>query len=255
MNNLASYTPKYTSETLIERELQFDITSATSPDSDELLTIIQEVEEEIDAKKLGWKDGGDYGDGYEISGLYIDVPDSVEELTPLEREKGKKVERVYLEDYPILSMIYLKRRTNSDMEETPEWEDLTEGYYEGWAEGQSDYRVIKIRGPDGQKYGIGWEFYNPDKMPKAGPCRLKAAFTYSYNVPKYILQEYATLKCAIRVAELVVMSGEPVRIAGWTGGDFQEFVNTELTNIINRWKERVKEIEEKHFPRKIKPAI
>ena len=228
--------------------VQFSITDDTRPSSIQVAEIIREIEKEIDSKWLGWPDGSSYGTGYTMTDLYVDVPSPYTEEEP--SVLGEEVDTVYI-PYPIVSMTKLERRTSS-IEDTPVWEELTQGYYSGWSGGKSDYKVIWTTGPDGQRYGIGWYFYS-SKKPKAGRARLKASFTYSFLVPEYILKEYATLRASIIVLELAMASGEPTRLSVYSGGDFQEFVPREVSGLIQRWKERVKEIEEKHFPKAKSP--
>ena len=162
--------------------------------------------------------------------------------------QGIGARRVTLVGYPILEVtdhkIYYR---DSDLKENPSWITLTEGYYSGWSGGTSEFMLIMSKGKDGQRYGIGFYFYG-DIIPRAGRARLKVSFKYSYNVPEYILREYVSLKVAIEVLKLAVTSGEPTRIAAWTGGDFQDFVNTQLDEQIKHWEKRIKEIEDKHFP-------
>jgi hypothetical protein len=241
-----SYIPKYTSEVKVEEVVQFEISTETSPNSSEVLNMIERVEKEIDGKKLGWKDGGSYGDGYDATNLYIDVtPENADIVTEDSTTYAKKV---YLRGYPILSVISLKRRTSDELDDIPEWEDLTQGYYSGWSEtSDTDYMLIKSRGKDNQEYGIGFYFYS-DKKPKAGKARLKATFIYSYNVPQTVLEEYATLKVAIQVLRVAAVAGEPTRLSTYTGGDFQTFVNKEILQQIAEWEKRIAEIERDHFP-------
>jgi len=219
--------------------VQFEISAETSPSSDEVLAMIERVEKEIDARKLGWKDGGSYGDGYDAT-LYIDVPENAED------ESGFM--RVYLNDYPILSVSSLQRRISDELTDTPVWEELKQGYYEGWEEGSdTDYMLITTTGKCGQRYGIGFLFYS-SKKPEAGIARLKVTFTYSYNIPPSILEEYATLKVAIQVLKAAAAAGEPTRLSTYTGGDFQTFVNKEIQEQISEWEKRIREIEERFFP-------
>ena len=247
-----SYSPKYCSISDIERLVQFPISVETKPSEDEVLEIIRSVESEVDAKKLGWKDGGSYGDGYEMTDLYIDVPpvESKTKPTPLERMQGLGAKTVILVNYPILEItdhkIYCRK---NDLKDAPSWITLNEGYYPGWEGGSSDFMLIMSEGKDGQRYGIGFYFYG-DTIPQAGKARLKVSFKYSYNIPQYILREYVSLKVAIEVLKLAVASGEPTRIAAWTGGDFQDFVNVQLAEQISHWEKRIREIEEQHFPDK-----
>lgn len=244
---MPQYVTKYTSELDIERLVQFEISSTTSPSSQQVLEIIESVERYIDAKKLGWEDGVSPGDGYTMTDLYIDIPVSKdEEKDSFETLKGSYATKVYLTGYPIIKMISLHKRV-SDIKETPIWEPLVQGYYPGWTPGSSDYMLLTATGKDGQRYGIGLLFYS-DKQPLEGRARLKASFTYSYNVPTRILKEYATLKAGIEVLRAAVLSGEPTRIASWTGGDFQTFVNTQVREQIAEWEARIRKIEEDHFP-------
>jgi len=228
------YQPKYTSLTDIETFLQYEITPSTRPNQAQVLEWIQEIETEIDSQMLGWETGAVAGSGYSTT-LYLDVT---------KRDKDRK--KLFL-DYPIIKMIYLKRRT-SKITESPTWEDLKEGFYVAWVESaNTDYKVIWTVGKCGQRYGVGIEFLS-DKLPEAEPAALKASFRYSYNIPKAILKRYATLRVAILVAEAVVTSGEPTRIAGFVGGDFQTFVNTQLATQIADWRKEIDRIEKHLFP-------
>jgi len=240
------YQPKYTSEIKVEEVVQFEISADTSPSSDEVLNMIEKVEQEIDGRKLGWKDGGSYGDGYVATNLYIDVTPENSDVD--DEDKDIYATKVYLRGYPILSVTSLKRRTSDELDDTPVWEDLTQGYYSGWDEtSDTDYMLIMSRGKDNQEYGIGFYFYS-SKKPKAGRASLKATFTYSYNVPETVLEEYATLKVAIQVLRAAAAAGEPTRLSTYTGGDFQTFVNKEIQEQISEWEKRVAEIERDHFP-------
>ena len=239
-----SYNPKYATEADVERILQFDITYDTRPSSVQVLDILELIEKEVDSRWLGWPTGSSYGTGYTMTDLYIDVlpPWTDKEPTVL----GEEVERVLIE-YPIVSMTSLARRTSSIQDE-PVWETLTQGYYSGWTEGDSDYSVIWTTGPDGQRYGIGWHFYS-SKKPKAGRARLKASFTYSYLVPAHILRRYVSLRAAIEVLRESVIGGEPTRLSVYAGGDFQEFVPRQLRDEVRSLQEEVRQIEQLHFPK------
>jgi len=114
--------------------------------------------------------------------------------------------------------------------------------------------VLTTRGRAGQEHGVAFLIYS-SKTPKAGHASLRASFSYGWNLPGKILSRYCTLKVGIRVLEAAVEAGEPTRIATFTGGDFQTFVNTELSNTISRWKEEIKEIEKKYFPREARAKI
>jgi len=244
-----TYTPKYTSESKIEALVGFDITAKTKPSSSQVLDVIEEVEAEIDAKYLGWEDGASYGEGYTISDLYIDVPASAENIEEnhLDIITGRTVDTVYLSGYPIIEMTKLYRRTTASAYDSPEWEELNQGYYSGWTPSDSHYKLITTKGKDGQSYGIGFCFYG-DKRPYEGPASLKAIFKCGYLIPEEIVQEYATLKCAIKVLQMATNAGEPVRFPSYPGGSLEEYVPRELNNMIREFRERIKEIEKMHLP-------
>jgi len=265
-----SLVPKYTNEEKIEHLTQMDIDNTTDPSSVEVLKWIEGIEAEIDAKKLGWANDRKEGEGYLAKDIYLTVPRIKPTLRPLDRFKllskgldprilarGMLIPLQELEYWPIIpeQSITLKRRTTTDLTEKPEWEDLTRGYYPGWVESKdSDYMVITTRGRAGQTHGIAFLIYS-DKEIKTGPAALKASYSYGWNLPSAILSKYCTLKVGIRVLEAAVEAGEPTRIATFTGGDFQTFVNTELTATINRWKESIAALEKKYFPREARANI
>jgi len=249
------YTPKYCQETDVERELQVDITDSTSPSSAQVLAWIEEIEGQIDAKLLGWDDGGSYGDGYARTDKYLDVVARFPEITPLKRFMywTKNIDpllhmggvEVPLPE-PVITISSLKVRSTG-VSETPEWITLTQGYYDGWAEGKSDYLLIKEKTKAGQWIGRALYFYG-DKFPSPGRGRIKISYKAGWNIPKDILTRYATLQVAIKVAQALVESGEPTRLATYTGGDFQEYVNNDLTRQIAQFQFELRTIERKYLP-------
>jgi len=265
-----SYIPKYTSEEKVEKLTQMTIDATTDPNSTEVLEWIEEVEKEVDVKKLGWGDGRSEGQGYAASNVYLSVPRIRVGLRPLSKfkllvkgldpeilTKGAVVPLQELRYWPIIpgQTVTLERRTSSELDDVPEWESLTRGYYSGWIEaGDTDYMVLTTRGRAGQEHGVAFLIYS-DKTPRGGHASLRASFSYGWNLPGKILSRYCTLKVGIRVLEAAVEAGEPTRIATFTGGDFQTFVNTELSNTISRWEEEIKEIEKKYFPREARAKM
>lgn len=258
-----SYTPKYTSEVLVEQLTQMNITTSSDPNSDEVLDWIEEVEKEIDAKKLGWGDGRTAGQGYLASNVYLDVPSHIPKIRPIREWEliTKNIDPYFLAKgflitieqthlYPIIpdQSVTLARNKASELDDAPEWETLARGYYSGWTEAaDTDYLIITSKGRAGQEHGTAFFIYS-DKKPNAGLAQLKATFSYGWNLPKHILQRYATLRVGIKVLEAAVEAGEPTRIASFTGGDFQTFVNTQLDATLTRWRDEAKRIERKYFP-------
>jgi len=258
-----SYTPKYTSISDIERIVQFEITVSSAPNRVQTLAWIEEVERSIDSKKLGWGDGRAEGEGYLATNEYLDVVTTRRLLTPLEEfelvtlniqpdllKRGFLVPLRGTEKKPIISVSSLERRT-TDLTEMPNWEPLVEGFYEGWTEAaDTDYLIIRRNGRSGQSHGVAFFFYSK-KAPYSGKARLRATYSYGWNLPGKILQRYASLSVAIKVLKAAITAGEPTRLAAFVGGDFQTFTNTQLEVQINSWKEELKEIERKYFPRKV----
>jgi len=64
-----SYSPQYTSESLVEAITQIDITDSTNPSSSQVLTWIEEVEKEVEERRLG---------SHTATDVYIDVPGTEE---------------------------------------------------------------------------------------------------------------------------------------------------------------------------------
>lgn len=256
-----SYTPKYTSEDDIEKLLQFNITKTTHPNSDDVASWIEEIEAEVDAKLLGWGEGRNPGEGYSASDEYFDVPPVTATVTPIERfeylTKGidpywfKRGVLILLKGtkLPIISISSLAKRETTEFTEKPTWTSLIQGFYTGWTEAaDSDYLLVKTKGRAGQEHGIALYFYS-DNTPNRGKAQLKATYSYGWNLPEKVLKRYCTLRLAVKVANEVVLSGEPVRISSFTGGDFQEFVNTQLDTQIKFWQTEAERLERKFFPR------
>jgi len=260
---------KYTDEKKIENLVQMEISDSTRPSSQQVNLWIKEVEQEIDSKKLGWDDNANPGDGYSASNVYLSVPKIRIGLRPLTRfkmlckgidpEQLKKGVVIPIQEnqyYPIIpgKSVTLYRRTSS-LTDTPEWKELTRGYYAGWDESaDSDFMVLTIKGRAGQEHGVAFFIYSSVPL-KTGPAALKASYSYGWNLPQEILNRYATLKVGMRVLEAAVESGEPARLGSFVGGDFQTFVNTQISETLRRWKEEIIEIEKKFFPKPARAKI
>jgi hypothetical protein len=52
----------------------------------------------------------------------------------------------------------------------------------------------------GQLLGVGLHFY--DNVPKAGRARLKITYSYGFNFPSALLEEYATKRVALEVLQV-----------------------------------------------------
>lgn len=253
-----SYTPKYTSEEDIESLTQMAIDTNTHPTTTEVLNWIEDLENELDDRLLGWDDGGAEGDGYIRTDVYLDVIGRTPYITPIERfkwlAKGHDpywhVRGAYIPlEEPIVDITSLAIRT-TDLQDLPSWTDLTQGYYEGWSEASgADYMIVRKSAKSGFDVGIGIHIFGKN-IPQVGKARLKATYTAGWNVNAKVLGRYATLMVGSLVLEAAVASGEPTRIASWTGGDFQDFVNTQLTVQVRAWRTEADNLDRKYFPKK-----
>jgi len=246
-----SYSPQYTSESLVEAVTQIDITDSTNPSSSEVLTWIEEIEKEVIERRLG---------SHTATDVYIDVPNIEESvgyysatykaktgqlfigtsmgagvLVPLKNVKG-----------PIISITSLYKN-DEDPTDAPDWEELTEGPGDG-----SDFMLLQVS--SGSKtYGYALWIY--DNFPLAGPKRLKMTYTYGYNIDSKILQEYCTLKVAIKVLQAKMGTSDGEGLNEFAGGDLGTYIPTQYQTRINLFRQRIAEIEAIHFPSEFAVAI
>lgn len=234
----------YTTEALIEAATQVDITTTSDPSTSEVAEWISEVEAAMDAELLGSYTATN--EEIDVARVWLPRKDTLEWIKGIVARSiplDIQGEVVIPEKKPIISMTSLAVNDNT-LTEAPSWTTLTE--WDG-SSADTDYLVIQKLMKTGIMLGIGWYFYG-DNKPKQGKKRIKATYTYGYNVPTKILQRYATLKVAIQVLETVMLSGEPTRIASYTGGDFQSFINTQLDPLIEGFRRKIEEIEDRYFP-------
>jgi len=246
-----SYTPKYTSEALVEAITQVDITETTSPNSSQVLTWIEEVEKEVEERRLGSHTAAD---------VYIDVP-SLEEasgyynvtyrartgqlfvitsmgvgrLVPLTNIKG-----------PIISITSLYKN-DKDPSQEPDWVELKEG------PGSGTHFLLLESVSKGKTFGYALWIY--DKMPLPGPKRLKMSYTYGYNINEKILQEWCTLKVAVKVLQAKMGTSSGEGLTEFVGGDLGTYIPTQYQARINMFRQRIAEIEASYFPHELAIAI
>lgn len=241
----------YTSEALVEAITQIDITNSSSPSSDQVSTWIEEVEKEVEERRLG---------SHTASDVYIDVPSLRESsgyydvtyraktgqlfiltsmgagrLVPLTNIKG-----------PIISITSLYKN-DKDPSQEPDWVELTEGPGDG-----SDF--ILLQATSGSKvYGYALWIY--DNFPLPGPKRLKMTYTFGYNIDEKILQEWCTLKVAIKVLQAKMGTSSGEGLSEFAGGDLGTYIPTQYQTRISLFKQRIVEIEATYFPHELAVAI
>lgn len=251
-----AYAAKYVGLSDIENLTQMEFDNETKPSADTIISWIADVEKEVDSKLLGWGDGRSEGQGYLATNVYLDVELQRAHLeiattydALLLRHRGlvTGVEVLFGLYFPGISITSLARRT-SGMTDTPAWESLVEGFYEGWSETSGvDFICEKSIGKCRQKH-LTKIFIVGAKRPESGRARVKATLTYGWNLPLKILKRWVQLKVGLRVLDALAQSGEVTRIAGYNKGDFQEYVNTQFDNQIATWSIELGGLELNYFP-------
>jgi hypothetical protein len=164
-----SYTPKYTDETKVESLLQISVDVDTVPTSGELLNLIQRVEAEMDARRLG---------SYTSTDELVDADGSA---------------FIQPSNLPIISVNSLYEN-EAEPYQAANYKQRTEGPGEG-----TSFLIVR-REFAGKLLGIGLYFY--DNVPKAGRARLKITYDYGFDFPSLLLEEYATKRVALEVLQV-----------------------------------------------------
>lgn len=226
-----SYTPKYTSETKVEAELQTDLSNSTKPTSAQVLVWIEEEEAYIDEIGLGQKTA---------SNVTIDVPEELEMEAPPQgtiswfewisydyERWSRSGRKVCPELVPIVTMTSAYRRT-SGLGDTEVWSSLTEGL-------ANDYVVLQGRTRAGLR---GYAFYFFDNLPSSGVQRVKATYTYGLGLATNLLSEYATWKVCVRVLFALSNTSSPTGTRQFVGG-LQSYVPTQYAAKATQLAERI----------------
>lgn len=264
---MAEYETKYCSVADVQRESGITFTNSTNPSIEDVLHWLESMEAEIDAKHLGWGEDRDEGEGYLASNVYLNVVTLSPRITPVERFQiltkysidpywhSKGAEIVIPALYrPIISITSLSY-TTKNLDAEPVWTALTEGYYTGWAEAAgTDYKTERELGKAGQEHIIGIYFYSGTR-PDIGRARIKATFEYGWNLPDKILRPYCANLVAAKALDMSVLSGEPTRLSGFTGGDLQEYMNTMVDNEVRKRLEEAQRLQKMYFPTDISIGV
>jgi len=229
-----AYTPKYTSERLVESLLQIDISDSTSPNSSQVLKWIEEVEKYIDER--GWG-------SQSVTDELIDVPQRAFLEDNILTEAAESVTRdigriVIFPKRPIISIsrLYVNEAA---LDEAEDWRSRCEGRGP-----DADY-VKLYAGRKKLAYGI---FFHSNP-PQPGYQRIKASYTWGWNVNPKILQKYATLKVAVQVLYAKMATSEPTGVTSFVGPGFTTAVmTTQYSERIERFERKIKEMEAE-FPK------
>jgi len=230
----------YTTEAKVEALLQMDIDGSSDPNTTEVAVWIAEVEADMDAQMLG---------SYTATDEVMDVP-PVTGILP----KDTAYWMQYLNQYgylpeegqivipsriPIVSISSLSRRTTG-LSETAAWEALTEG-----PGSTASYIQIKKRTKADNVLGFALYFYqNP---PVAGLGRLKMTYNYGWNIDTSILGEYASIKVALKVLDVLVSANIPAGTQDYSVVDIR-VAAADIKRQRGLLLDRLAELEEKYFP-------
>jgi len=242
------YSPLYTSQAKVTGLTQFTPSDTTQPTSTQVLTWIEEVEADIDARALG---------NYVATDQIVDVPahidypakDTIAWLEAMGFSRWEKVEnRLLIPPFtPIVSITSLYRRTTSETE-AASWEQLTEG-----PGVNTSFLLLKRRTKAGRYLGFAVYFYqNP---PTVGYQRVKMTYNYGYNIPATILSDYATLRVARAVLLALSQTPSPSGLRQFVGGDLQTYVPVEYRTKLEEIEKRIKAWESEWLEHKMGVAF
>ena len=236
------YSPKYTSAAKVIGITQFTPAAGTLPTDTQVLTWIEEIEADADARFLG---------SYTATDQLIDIDSELNypakgTIAWLEAIAGAGYDEVnaglLIPPFkPLISVTALSRRT-SGLTETAVWELLTEG-----PGSSASFIILKKATKTGQYLGNAIYFYQNE--PYVGIGRVKMTYTYGWNLSTTIIGEWATLKVALKVFEALKEANTPAGSGDYSLADLK----VGLVDIETRSKgtlQRVEEIEENYFPRK-----
>ena len=237
-----TYTPKYASQAKVAGITQFTAGAGTTPTETQVLTWIEEVEADADARFLA---------SYTVTDQIIDVDPKLNyppkgTIAWLEAIAGAGFEEanagVLIPPFkPVVSVTSIYRRTTS-LTETAVWELLTEG-----PGSTASFIIMKKPTKTGQYLGVAIFFYQNE--PYVGFGRLKMTYIYGWNLNTTIIGEWCSLKVALKVLEALKEANTPVGSGDYSLMDLR----IGLVDIETRAKgiiKRVEELEEHYFPSK-----
>jgi len=238
-----TYTPKYTSQAKVTGITQFTPASDTTPTETQVLTWIEEIEADLDARHLA---------SYTATDQVIDINPELNyppkgSIAWLEAISGvssyAEVDASILIPpfKPIISITALSRRT-SGLTDSAVWELLTEG-----PGSTASFIILKKATKSGQYLGMAVYFYQ--NSPDVGLGRVKMTYSYGWNLSATIIGEWCTLKVALKVLEALKEANTPVGSGDYSLMDLRIGLVDIDVRAKGIWK-RVGELEEQYFPEK-----
>lgn len=230
----------YTSTTLVTGVTQFTDSESTTPTTTQIEQWITEVEADADARALG---------EYTLTDQLIDVLPGLDypakdTLAWLEALAGQRYEEVsnlvVIPPFiPIVNINSLSRRT-SVLGSTDVWEALNEGT-------TADKHYIQFMKKTKTNQYLGFAIYFHHSNPSPGYQRIKMTYNHGWNLDSNIIGEWCTLKVALKVLAARLEAETPVAAADYGIGDTR--VGVDLERRIAVTERRIKEIEDRYFPK------
>ncbi len=195
----SAYNPAFTEISSIKALTGEEISDTSDPNTAQVLQWIEQIEKEMIAK-------GYYTES--LTGVIIDVPEGepvrdtslwiYDDPIYASSSSGRTIA---LPNTPFISVANVQRNLQG-YEQTPDWEDLTEGPAAG-----SDFLIIKRKYKAGLR-GVALFFYR--NAPGIGYQRLKLDYVWGYNLPSTVLAEYAAARVSVMFLYAKYMRKEPI---------------------------------------------
>lgn len=249
---LMSYTPLWSSEAAIEKQLQIEITESTHPSTTDVNAWLEEVETDMLRQGLGTQTAvsGTMLTVAPVGGMSKDTVGWWLAGLPY-GESGNVVVPPYTPIISVTSGAFYRNRAS--LTSAPEW-DILICQDNLPAASDTDFLIVKQFNYKSGNYD-GMAFYFFHDLPWAGQRKLSGGWIYGHNINTKILREYATLQASKKVILAKLMAGEPVGLATYRGPDLEDFMNTQTEVLMRYIDTRLEEIAEKHFPKDIAIAV
>ena len=230
----------YTTQAKIEGVTQFNATDSSSPTNTEIDIWITEVEADADARALG---------EYTLTDQLIDVlpglnypaKDTIAWLEAIAGQRFAEISSLLVIPpfMPIVSINSLSRRT-SVLGTTDVWEALNEG-------SSDDDHYIQYKKRTRTNNYLGFALYFHHKNPNPGYQRVKMTYNYGWDLDTDIIGEWCTLKVSLKVFNALLEANTPTGSSDYAIADTR--VGVDLERRIITIKERIKELEDRYFPK------
>ena len=235
-----SYTPKYVELARIEQEAQVHIDSDSNPNETEILDIIQEIETEVDDKRLyRYHRVSGYEDVLPVTGLGEDTIQWFEYISHY--DYAPVTGAVVIPTFqPLISVdVSGCHFRETALGVAPTWTVRNEGF-------DQDFIILEKQTKNRKKLGFALYFFND--APLSGPETIRLSYVYGWDLPRPILRRYVAKRVAIEVLGMKRGANEPAGLSQFRGGDLQSYVGTQYDERIAKLEAQVEKIEFDYFP-------